>query len=151
MKRVALLVLTLTVVADVLAVGVAGRVVRLAGSPHERRSRGPAGPTYESLNARGRASACVEVGRRHRRGALWERRRLELCVNLRYVNLESRESLWRRILFVINRQDRRYVQEKEGGGAITRSGVTSDGQSFSMALRLAKDRQASALRGVQSC
>jgi len=31
MKRVALLVLTLTVVADVLAVGVAGRVVRLAG------------------------------------------------------------------------------------------------------------------------
>ena len=36
-------------------------------------------------------------------------------------------------------------------GAITRSGVTCDGQSFSMALRLAKDRQASALRGVHSC
>jgi hypothetical protein len=38
-------------------------------------------------------------------------------VNLRYVNLELRESLWRGILFVINRQDRRYVQKKEGGGA----------------------------------
>ena len=35
--------------------------------------------------------------------ALRERRRLELCVNLRYVNLELHESLWRRILFVINR------------------------------------------------
>ena len=87
MKRVALLVLTLTVVADVLAV--ASLVAWFAWRGH----------TYESLNARGRASACVEVGRRHRRGALWERRRLELCVNLRYVNLELRESLWRRILF----------------------------------------------------